>query len=127
VADIDGVAELLAALEIVEAEATGKAAHAAAANLVLGTARQLAPKGPTGKLARSGRASGTKREGVVRFGGAAVPWAAAAHFGHPPPRRQGGFMRPNPFAYEAGDRRADDVLAVFDAATDRGLRRAGLS
>lgn len=123
---VAGVDRLVRALAAVEEEATGKAVHLAAAEVVQSAARGLAPKA-SGALSRSGRASGTNRAGVVRFGGPRIPWAGPAHFGAPPPRPQGGYMRPNPFLYAAGDARRDEVVELFHRRTDQALRKQGLS
>lgn len=59
-----------------------KAAHADVADQVLARATPGAPR-RTGKLAGTGRASGTQGAAIVRFGGAAVPYAGPIHWGWP--------------------------------------------
>ena len=122
-----GVDRLVAALAAVEEEVTDARVHKAAAETVAAAARPLTPVGPTRKLLGSIRASGTKRAGVVRAGGPSIPWGPPAHFGAPPPRPQGGYIRPNPFLYSAADQRADEVLDLFDRKTDASLARQGLT
>jgi len=121
-----GADRLVKALAAVEDEVTDKTVHQAAAEVVLDAAQGFAPK-RSGALARTGRASATKGSGVVRFGGPRTPWAAPVHFGAPPPRAQGGFIRPNPFAYKAGDVRADEVADLFYRRTNIALRKQGLT
>jgi hypothetical protein len=123
---VGGVDRLQRALLALDADATDRNVHRAAAEVILDRARTLVPSGPTGKLKRSGRASGTKQAGVVRYGGTAVPWAAPVHFGHPPPRPQGGFIRPDPFMYRAADQRRDEVIEVFARRLDVAIRNQGL-
>jgi hypothetical protein len=59
-----------------------KAAHAEAARIVERAASAAAPR-RSGALAGSLRSSGTKTQGVVRAGGARVPYAAPIHWGWP--------------------------------------------
>ena len=124
---LPGVDRLVKALAAVGEEATDKAVHLAAAETVADGARTFAPRGPTGLTVRSLRASGAKGAGVVRAGGPRVPWVVPGHFGAPPPRPQGGYMRPNPWLYKGGDARADEVLDLFHRKTNAALRRQGLT
>lgn len=45
--------------------------------------RSFAPKGPSGKLARSVRPNRTTRRAVVKVGGARVPYAGLINYGWP--------------------------------------------
>lgn len=119
---VEGTERLLRALAAVEEDATSKNVHLAAAEVVMEEARPLTPR-RSGELQRSGRTSATKKRGVVRFGGPRVPWAGPVHFGAPAPRPQGGFIRPDPWLYEAGDRRRDEVADLFARKTDEAVRR----
>lgn len=76
-------------------------------------ARQSKVEAPklTGTLAASVRPSGTQRYGQVLAGKAAVPYAGPIHFGWP-----ARSIAPQPFIYEAADKRADEV---FDLYADR--------
>jgi hypothetical protein len=121
-----GADRLVRALQAVEDEATDKAVHLAAAETVAEGARGFAPV-KSGAAKRSTRASATKGSGVVRAGGPRLPWVPPAHFGAPPPRPQGGYMRPNPWLYKGGDARADEVLDLFQRKLDTALRRQGLT
>jgi hypothetical protein len=121
-AKLTGADKLLKALAAVEAEATDVNFHRAAAQLIVEAAR---PGSRSSRVRATGRVSATKGAGVVRFGSAATPWALPSHFGHFN-RPQGGFMRPNPFLYDASDSRRRDVEDLFDARLDEALRSEGL-
>lgn len=112
-----------------------KKAHAAAAKVVEGTAKQLVPKHgarsvisgrpywyapehPSGQMARTVRSSGQRRGGFVRAGKKLVPYAGPVHFGwpsRPNPSKgwRGGPIAPNPFLYDALDKRRDEVADMF--------------
>jgi len=58
------------------------------------------------------------RGGVVRMGRKAVPYAGPVHFGWPNRPNaakgwRGGPIRPNPFLYEAMDKRVGEVMAIY--------------
>ncbi len=119
-ATLDGLDGLLAALRRTEIELGElKAVNKDSAQIVLGTAKAEANRA-SGALIKSGRASGTKKAGVVRFGSAKVRHAGPAHFGDFD-REQGGFIRPNPFLYDAIDRRADDVVRRYEQFVERTI------
>lgn len=100
-----------------------KAAGAAAAEIVARDARGSAPRGRTGRLAESVRAAGQQTGAVVRAGSAKrVPYAAYVHFGVP---SRG--MAPQPFLYDALDRRRGEVEATYSNALDEITRKAGLT
>ncbi len=109
---------VLAALAKISELAPDKQFNEVAARIVLADAQQRVPIGPgrrghrPGTLARTGRASGTKKAGFVRYGGGKVPYAGPIHFGHFP-RPQGGYTLPNPWLYDAADSRADEVKVRF--------------
>ena len=109
--EVVGLERVLNALNKVQEGAPDQQVFKLMAERVLFEARQRVPV-VSGKLQRSGRTSGTKRAGFVRFGNTAVPYAGPAHFGHRP-RKQGGFMLPNPWLYDAADARADEVRIKF--------------
>lgn len=90
-----------------------KAVNARLAQDVERTARGLAPI-DSGTLASSLRSSGTARSGIVRGGRRSVPYFGPIHFGW---RKRN--IRPNPFLYDALDRRRDDVYRQYlDAVQD---------
>lgn len=120
-ARLEGVDQVLAALDAAGADVTDRKVNKAAADIVLAAAEPLSPVGATGKLKRSGKSSATNKVGVVTYGGPLVPWAASVIFGAPPPRVQGGFVRPNPFPYRAGDARIEDITDVYTRAATKAL------
>lgn len=87
-----------------------KAAHLESAEEVLSAVR--APR-RTGALQATVRAAATAQAGTVRAGKSSVPYAGPIHFGW---RKRG--IRPNPFLYEALDRRYQEVIDTFTARLD---------
>jgi hypothetical protein len=101
-----------------------KAANKAAADIVAGAARPAIPV-RSGRLIGTLRTSGTKTGGFVRMGTRAIPYAGPIHFGWPSrPNRakgwRGGPIKPNPFLYDAMDRRIDEVLSAYTEFIIRG-------
>ena len=87
------------------------------ADIVADTARPNIPV-RSGRLKETLRTSGTARGGYVRLGKKAVPYPGPIHFGwpnRPDPTQgwRGGPIRPNPFLYEAMDRRVGEVLGAY--------------
>ena len=100
-----------------EAIAGLKQVNKEAADLVADTARPDIPV-RSGRLKGTLRTTGTVRGGVVRMGRKAVPYAGPVHFGWPNRPNaakgwRGGPIRPNPFLYEATDRRIPEVMALY--------------
>ena len=100
-----------------EAVAGLKQVNKDAADLVADTARPDIPV-RSGRLKGTLRTTGTVRGGVVRLGRKAVPYAGPVHFGwpnrpNPAKGQRGGPIRPNPFLYEATDKRIPEVLALY--------------
>ena len=96
-----------------------KAANKNAAEIVSRQAKVEVPK-RSGKLAASIKAQATQKQGVVKAGTAkSVPYAGPIHFGwstRPDPRKKwrGGPIRPQPFIYEALDRRITEVYDEYE-------------
>lgn len=86
-----------------------KAANRAAAEVVARQGRVEAPK-KTGRLAGSIRATAGVASGSVRAGRAAIPYAGVIHFGWPARN-----IEPQPFLYEAADRRLGEVVSIYQA------------
>lgn len=102
-----------------EAIAELKRVNKEAADMVADTARPEIPV-RSGRLKGTLRTTGTMRGGVVRMGRKAVPYAGPIHFGwpsRPAPARgwRGGPIAPNPFLYEAMDKRVGDVMDTYMA------------
>ena len=62
----------------------------------------------SGKLGKSIRANATPKAGKVVAGKAAVPYAGVIHFGWP-----AHSIKPQPFIYEAMDKRSEEVFAAY--------------
>jgi phage gpG-like protein len=79
---VEGARELRASLRRAGSELGNEIteAHKDVADLVSTESKAAAPR-RSGKLAGSGRGSGTKTMAVVRFGGARVRYAGPQHFG----------------------------------------------
>ena len=127
-----------------------KKAHADAARIVEDAAKPMAPTsaggrsdvsgtpywygGPSrspGALRGSVRSSGTQRGGFVRAGKKLVPWAGPVHFGWPsrPDAAKGwrgGPIRPNPFLFDALDKRREEVADKFARYIDDIRRKRGI-
>lgn len=90
-----------------------KAIHEAAAKLVEDTADPLVPR-RSGALAGTLRSSGTKTGARVKAGFKRVPYAGPIHFGWP---ARG--IRPQPFLYDALDRRRSEVVDLYEDRVDK--------
>lgn len=99
-----------------------KETHRKAGELVIGAAIRYVPV-ITGRLLGSLKSVPTLRQGRVRVGSAAVPYAGPVHFGWPRMN-----IRPNPFIYDALDERTNAVRALYETRIDainRGLDLTG--
>ena len=112
-----------------------KHAHAETAKIVRDEAKRIAPRHgsvstisgrpywqqpshSSGYMADTIRSSGQRRGGYVRAGKKLVPYAGPIHFGwpsRPDPAKgwRGGPIRPNPFLYDALDKRRTEVANAF--------------
>jgi hypothetical protein len=84
-----------------------KETHRKAGQLVVDGAARLVPV-RSGALLASLRSAPTQRQGKVRLGSAAVPYAGPIHFGWP-----ARHIQPNPFIYEVLDGRRQEVYALY--------------
>lgn len=118
---VEGADELRRALRGV-ADGTDdlKAVHLEAGELVVGRATQIVPR-RSGTLGASIRAGAQARQGVVRAGKAAVPYAGVIHFGWA--KRN---IRPQPFLYDALDDRRREVIETYEAGVQGLLKRHDL-
>lgn len=98
-------------------------AHEAAAALVKAAAVDRVPVGKTGRLKDSIREAVTKRRGAVKAGGVAfkVRYAGPIHFGWPARN-----IVPQPFLYDALDKRRGEVLDVYWERVTELASRSGL-
>lgn len=106
---VEGLNKLLRALEQLDNEAKQqfKAVGKWAGEQVAKEARGIVPV-RSGRLQKSIKASATGRGAVVRAGRTAVPYAGPIHFGWG--RRN---IFPQPFLYQAADRRFDEVVDQY--------------
>ncbi len=119
--EVDGLDDLLRDIRRLEGAVVAKEINKSAADVVLDEADRNVPE-VSGRLRRSGRTSGQAKAGVVRYGRAAVPWAGPIHFGHNP-RPQGGFTEPNPWLYDAADKRGPEVRKKYEERVNELGRR----
>jgi len=94
-----------------------KDVHAAAGEMVAGTARSLVPF-DSGDLFDSIRTDRRAAGASVLGGRGRVPYAGVIHFGWP--RRN---IEPQPFLYDAVDQRREDVAAKYDDAVADLVRK----
>lgn len=107
-----------------------RGAHRAVSEIV---ARQAKIEVPvrSGRLRASIRAGATTTRGQVKAGGYGIRYAGPVHFGwssRPNTSRgwRGGPIAPQPFIYEAADRRIRDVLDEYERQMGAIIRRHGL-
>jgi hypothetical protein len=121
-AEIEGLRELQKALRNLTDDSRNdmKETHRRAGQIIVEAAAPLVPV-QSGALLASARSAPTQRQGRVRVGSAAVPYAGPIHFGWPARN-----IRPNPFIYEVLDRRRDEVLKLYEARIDELIRKYDL-
>jgi hypothetical protein len=84
-----------------------KETHRRAGQIVVDGAAKLVPV-RSGALLASLKSAPTQRQGRVRVGSAAVPYAGPIHFGWP-----ARHIQPNPFIYEVLDGRRQEVYSLY--------------
>lgn len=106
---IDGLNKLRRGLNKLDeaAKQDFKLAGYNAAQIVVDEAKRLVPV-RSGKLAKSIRAAKVQSGGKVYAGRASVPYAGPIHFGW-----ANRNIRPNPFLYDAADRRINEVMDAY--------------
>lgn len=97
-----------------------KGIHQKSADMVMQAALPRVPV-RTGRLKQTVRSSGTRTGGTVRAGFKRVPYAGPIHFGW---RDRG--IKPQPFLWEALDRRETKVVMQFLFHVERLKRKHGL-
>ena len=120
---VEGEEQLLRALTLLEEDATDRNAHAAGGQLVLTKARK---RSRSSRVRATGRVSVGAKKATVIFGSPRVPWAGPSHFGHGAPGRprpQGGYMLPNPFAWDGADEVRDQVYDLYMTRTGQAIDR----
>jgi hypothetical protein len=98
-----------------------KETNKAVANLVLPYALALTPVDnyDGGDLLATGRAAGTVREAIIRFGKKSVPYAGVTHYGYP----SGGakHQAANPWLAEAAKATEPQWVELYWAAVERTI------
>lgn len=107
---VDGLKELNKALRGLSSDSRNdmKETHRRAGQIIVDGAARLVPV-RSGALLASLRSAPTQRQGRVRVGSAAVPYAGPIHFGWPARN-----IRPNPFIYAVLDQRREEVLRLYE-------------
>jgi hypothetical protein len=90
----------------------------AAADIVAGEARGLSPLGETGRLRKSIRTRASKTRSSVAAGRQSVIYAGVIHFGWPHHN-----IEPQPFLYDALDKRKTDVFALYEKRITELVRK----
>jgi Bacteriophage HK97-gp10, putative tail-component len=113
-AEIEGLRDLQKSLRKLSKESRDemKETHRKAGEIVVKAATPFTPV-DSGALSASLKSAPTQRQGRVRLGSAAVPYAGPIHFGWPARN-----IRPNPFIYQVLDSRRDEVLKLYERRID---------
>jgi hypothetical protein len=118
---VEGVDELASTLKALGVDLGDmKAAHDDVAQFVGAESATRAPR-RSGMLAASWRPGSSKTDAVVRFGGSAIPYANAVHWGTGARQGKRGphNIRPTPFAVEAVNETQDVWVGVYRDLIDR--------
>jgi hypothetical protein len=111
---VEGARELARALKGLEGGLDDlKDVHRETGEIVAQEAKEIVPH-RSGALGRSIRATRRRAGATVAAGRGRVPYAGPIHFGW---RRRN--IEPQPFLYEALDRRRDAVIATYHRGVDR--------
>jgi preprotein translocase subunit SecD len=124
---VEGLREVRRALNKVSDDSKNemRSTHLDAAQVVERQAKYEVPI-RTGRLRGSIRAAATKTRGNVKAGGYGIKYAGPIHFGVPRTRGRPANIRPQPFIYEAADKRLDEVMDVYERRIGELIRRYGL-
>ena len=116
---VEGAKELRRAFRRAQIEVKNelKVTHKEAAELVEKAAKVEVPV-RSGTLKSTIRSSGTQTKAIVRAGRASVPYAGVIHFGWP-----GHNISPQPFVYEALDKRRSEVIKTYEDRVAKITRR----
>lgn len=120
--EIEGLRELQKALRGLTEDSRNdmKETHRKAGQIVVDGAIRYVPV-RTGALLASLRSAPTQRQGRVRVGSAAVPYAGPIHFGWPARN-----IRPNPFIYAVLDERRAEVMRLYEERIDQLIHKYDL-
>lgn len=118
--ELVGARKLRTALRRADVDmSTLRAPNLAAARIVAGVGAARAPR-RTGTLAANVRPGATRSAGVVRAGGARVPYAAPIHWGWP-----SRHIQPNPFLADAAAATEPMWIRAYMAEMERIVSRVG--
>lgn len=108
--EITGLKEAQKALRTLSKESRDKMkeTHRKAGQIIVDAATPLVPR-ETGALLASIKSAPLQRQGRVRLGSAALPYAGPIHFGWPARN-----IKPNPFIYEVLDGRRAEVSRLYE-------------
>lgn len=123
---VTGDDEFLRALKQVESDVADADTLKAGGRIV---ERQAKRNSRSRRVRRTARIVATDGRAAIQFGAPSVPWTGPSHFGHGSPSRpraQGGYMRRNPFLFDAADKRESDVVDLVAEDVNKAIRKAGL-
>jgi hypothetical protein len=107
--EVIGLKEAQKALRTLSKESRDnmKQTHREAGQIIVEAATPLVPR-ESGTLLTSIKSAPLQRQGRVRIGSAAIPYAGPIHFGWPARK-----IRPNPFIYEVLDGKREEVKRLY--------------
>lgn len=120
--EIDGLRQVQKALKDVSQESRDdmKETHRQAGQIIVDAAQPLIPVQSGGLLA-SIKSAPIQRQGRVRLGSAAIPYAGPIHFGWPARN-----ITPNPFIYDVLDGRRAEVSRLYEQRIDEIIKKNDL-
>lgn len=120
--EITGLKEAQKALRTLSKESRDKMkeTHRKAGQIIVEAATPLVPR-ETGALLASIKSAPLQRQGRVRLGSAALPYAGPIHFGWPARN-----IKPNPFIYEVLDGRRAEVSRLYEDRINQLIKQNDL-
>lgn len=120
--EISGLKEAQKALRTLSKESRDKMkeTHRKAGQIIVEAATPLVPR-ETGALLASIKSAPLQRQGRVRLGSAALPYAGPIHFGWPARN-----IKPNPFIYEVLDGRRAEVSRLYEDRINQLIKQNDL-
>ena len=106
-----------------------KDVHKKAAEVAARSAKGYVPEGPSGKLAKSVRAAGTKTAGIIRAGSKRVPYANAVNWGRrmwpnvTSPRAVESFVYPRLFLNKGAKEAEPRWLKLYTDAVEKAIEK----
>lgn len=120
--EVEGLRQVQKALRDLSKESRDdmKETHRQAGQIIVDAATPLVPLA-TGALLASIKSAPIQRQGRVRLGSAAIPYAGPIHFGWPARN-----ISPNPFIYEVLDGRRAEVSRLYEQRIDEIIKKNDL-